>query len=60
MKSKNKGNGKVYRSMIEFEKEIFPDSYEEQLKRRENEGTGLSGTGLVTELLKGIKQDLAK
>ena len=46
--------------MIEFEKEIFPDSYEEQLKRRENEGTGLSGTGLVTELLKGIKQDLAK
>lgn len=60
MKSKNKGNGKVYRSMIEFEKEFLPDSYEERLRRRETKETGVSGTGLVTELLKGIKQELAK
>ena len=57
---KNRQNEKIYRSMIEFEKEFFPDSYEKRLRKKKNEELGISGTGLVTELLEDIRRALAK
>ncbi|RLG30701.1 hypothetical protein DRO03_03585 [Methanosarcinales archaeon] len=51
---------KVYRSMKEFEMEIFPKSYAERLETKKNEDPRSFGAGLAEELLEDIKQRLAR
>ena len=51
---------KVYRSMKEFEMEIFPKSYAERLATKKSEDPRAFGAGLAEELLEDIRQRLAK
>ena len=59
MEKKSKQRKEVYHSMAEFEKKFFPDSYKKNLEGK-SEKPGSLGTGLATELLRSIKQQLAK
>lgn len=59
MEKKSKQRRKVYRSMIEFEKEFFPISYEQKLVEQRHKDPGTFGTGLAMELLENIRQQLA-
>ncbi|RZN44068.1 MAG: hypothetical protein EF813_00200 [Methanosarcinales archaeon] len=60
MKKNNEGNKKTYRSMKEFEMEIFPKSYTERLATKKSEDPRAFGAGLAEELLEDIRQRLAK
>lgn len=51
---------KVFRSMAEFKKHFFPNSYQKELERKRIEDPKSFGTGLVQELLEGVKQQLRK
>ena len=59
MERKNKQRKKAYHSMIEFEKEFFPISYEQKLAEKRSKDPGTFGTGLAMELLENIRQQLA-
>ena len=56
----DKEKKKVYRSMKEFEIEIFPKYYAERLATKKSEDPRAFGAGLAEELLEGIRQRLAK
>jgi len=44
--------------MKEFEKEIFPDSYEKKLSEERNKKPTIFGRKLAAEFLDGIKKEL--
>jgi hypothetical protein len=60
MEKKNKQGKRVYRSMMEFEKEFFPTSYKQKLEEQKNKDPSTYGTGLAMELLENIRERLAK
>jgi hypothetical protein len=60
MEKNNKEKKKVYRSMKEFEMEIFPKSYAERLATKKSEDPRAFGAGLAEELLEDIRQRLSK
>jgi hypothetical protein len=60
MKEKNKQRKKVYRSVEEFEEEFFPTAHEKKLAEKRSKEPSTFGTGLATELLESIRQQLMK
>jgi len=60
MEKKKKRDRKIYYSMKEFEKEFLPHSYEEKLAENRSKEPSVFGTGLASELLKSIRQQLMK
>jgi hypothetical protein len=58
MKDKHKHDKKVFCSMIEFEKEYFPNSYEQKLATSRRDQSKTQGTGLAIELLETIRRKL--
>ena len=59
-KQPKKQTEKVYRSMAEFKEHFFPNSYQKELERKRSQDPKSFGTGLVQELLEGVKQQLRK
>ena len=51
---------KVYRSITEFKEHFFPNSYAKELARKKSQDPKSFGTGLVQELLEGVRQQLRK
>ncbi len=60
MGNKKRRDREIYCSMKEFEKEFFPHSYEEKLAENRSKEPSMFGTGLATDLLKSIRQQLTK
>lgn len=60
MERKKKRDRKIYYSMKEFEKEFFPHSYEGELAEDKSKEPRMFGSGLASELLKSIRQQLMK
>lgn len=60
MEKKTKQMKKAFHSMKEFEKKFFPNSYEGKLAEKRSKEPSTFGTGLATELLKSIRQQLMK
>jgi hypothetical protein len=60
MKDKHKHDKKVFCSMTEFEKEYFPNSYEQKLTTSRSDQSKAQGTGLAIELLETIRRKLKK
>lgn len=60
MERKSKQSKKVLRSLKEFEKKFFPNLYEEKSAEKRSKEPNIFGTGLAIELLKNIRQQLAK
>lgn len=56
-KQKNK---KEYRSMAEFKKHFFPNAYEKELAEERSRDPKTFGTGLVKDLMEGVRQELRK
>ena len=59
-KQPKKQTEKVYRSMAEFKEYFFPNSYQKELEHERSQDPKSFGTGLVQELLEGIKQEFRK
>jgi len=57
---KAKKNNKVYYSMTEFEKEFFPNAFQSEIKKEQEEKPGAFGTELANEFLEGVKRKLSK
>ncbi len=57
-KKKNEPEAPI-RSIEEFRRRYFAESYIRELKEKENEGNDPAGVGLVTELLENLRRDLA-
>jgi len=55
---KKKKGQKVYRSIIEIEKNFFPISYKKKLVERRSKKPEIFGANLITELLEVSKQQL--
>lgn len=49
---------RVFRSLIEIEKEYCPESYKKKLEEKENKKPEEFGTGLVKEIMDEIRQKL--
>jgi len=60
MEKKTKERKKVYRTVDEFEKEFFPTFHEKKLVEKRSKEPSTFGTGLATELLESIRQQLMK
>lgn len=60
MSKKNKKAGKVYKSITQFEKSIFPKSYERKVLERRSREPGIFGSTLAAELLDGVRRRLAR
>ena len=50
----------AYRSITEFKEHFFPNSYEKELVDEKSRDPKNFGTGLVQELLEGVKQEFRK
>ena len=59
-KQPKKQTEKVYRSIEEFKKHFFPNSYQKELDLKKSQDPKSFGTGLVQELLEGIRQEFRK
>ena len=59
MTKENKKMNKVYYSFIEFEKEFFPNSYKNKIKREQRK-QGSFGSELASEFLENVKRQLTK
>ena len=55
-KQPKKQTEKVYRSIAEFKKHFFPNSYEKELVDEKSRDPKTFGTGLVQELLEGVRR----
>ena len=53
-------NKKNYYSMPAFEKEFFPNAFQSEIKKEQEEKVGAFGTKLATEFLEGVKRKLSK
>ena len=51
---------KVYRSIAEFKEQFFPNSHAKELAHEKSQDPKNFGTGLVQELLEGIRQEFRK
>ena len=51
---------KVFRSINEFNKHYFPKAYEKELEEEKRRDPKKYGTGLMLDILKSIKKELAK
>jgi len=60
MKEKNKQRNEVYRTVEEFEKEFIPNFHEKKLAEERSKEPSIFGTGLATELLECIRDELMK
>lgn len=64
MRKENRQKNKVYRSMVEIERDFFPILYKERLEKerleKEKSKPGAFGIELATELLENIRQQLTK
>jgi len=60
MEKRNKERTRIYRSMMEIEREFFPILYKERLEEKKSKEPGAFGSQLATELLESIRQQLAK
>ena len=60
MQKKRKNTKKTYKSMAEFKQQFLPDSYEKELAEQRRKEPGTFGTGLVGDLLEGIRQQLKR
>lgn len=60
MKKKRKNTKATYKSMIEFKRQFLPNSYEKELTEQKRKEPGTFGTGLVGDLLEGIRQQLKR
>ena len=60
MERKRKNTKETYKSMIEFKQRFLPNSYEKELEEQRRKEPGTFGTGLVGDLLEGIKQQLKR
>lgn len=58
MERKRKKTKKTYRSMVEFKKHFLPNSYKKELADEKRKEPGTFGTGLVSDLLEGIREQL--
>ena len=54
------GKRRVYRSMMEVEREFFPNSYKKKLEEERSKEPGEFGTGLAKEILEKIREEFAK
>lgn len=59
MTDKNK-SAKVFRSMMEFEKEYLPEDYKKELAKKNNGGEDSRGTGLAIEFLDRVRKQLTE
>lgn len=59
-KQPKKQTEKVYRSIAEVKEHFFPNSYAKELAHKKSQDPKSFGTGLVQELLEGVKQQLRK
>jgi len=57
--NKDKGGGKVFRSMMEFEKRYFPKSLKRRMAEKPTDARAL-GISLARESLDRIKRQLAE
>lgn len=55
-----KKNKKTYHSMTEFEKEFFPNSYQDKIKNEQEKKPGAFGSELAIEFLEDVKRKLSK
>ena len=49
---------KTFKSIIEFEKEFFPKSYQRKIEEKMQSEPKIYGTGIAIEILDNIKQQL--
>ena len=59
-KQQKRQTEKVYRSVAEFKEHFFPNSHEKELAHEKIQDPKSFGTGLVQELLEGVKQEFRK
>ena len=53
-------NKKEYRSMAEFRKQFFPNAYQKELAEEGSRDPKTFGTGLVKDLMDGVRRELRK
>lgn len=58
MEKIDKDKRKIYRSMVEIEKDFFPESHKNRFINDENNNPGVFGTKLAMEFLESIKKKL--
>ena len=51
---------KEYRSMAEFKKHFFPNAYKKELAEERSRDPKTFGTGLVKDLMDGVRRELRK
>ena len=57
----NKGQGRIYNSIVEIEKDFFPVLYSERIsEERNNEQPAATASRLTAQLMNDIKQELRK
>ena len=49
-----------YRSMADFKKHFFPNAYEKELEEERSRDPKTFGTGLVKDLMEGVRRELRK
>ena len=56
-----KGQGRIYNSIVEIEKDFFPALYSERInEERNNEQPAATASRLTSQLMNDIKQELRK
>jgi hypothetical protein len=60
MKQKSNQEEKVYHTMVEFEKEFFPNAYEKKLAEKRSKDPKSFGAVLAMELLENIRRQLSQ
>jgi len=59
-KQANQQDKKEYRSMVDFKKHFFPNAYKQELAEERSRDPKTFGTGLVKDLMDGVKRELRK
>jgi len=54
-----KKNKKTYHSMIELEKEFFPNTHQAKIKKEQEKKPGTFGAELATKFLEDVKRKLS-
>lgn len=53
-------NKREYRSMAEFKRHFFPNAYKKELAEERSRDPKTFGTGLVKDLMDGVRRELRK
>lgn len=59
-KQAKRQNKKEYRSMAEFKRHFFPNAYKKELAEERSRDPKTFGTGLVKDLMDGVRRELQK